>query len=266
MGRTELPLLDQPGPAQVDSTIDQPGRARVEAPTEEPGRAQAEAPTEELGHAQRRSLVHLLGDTRAAIVRLLKSHGERSAPELAEDLGITDVAVRKQLAVLGREGLVTERTVRQDRGRPVARYRLTPRGDELFPHRYVEMIDDLLAFIVDDRGAAGIRSFLRWRQDRQTEAYGRVVDGDDLAERLEQLADALRAAGYEAVVTATADGYRLTQTHCAVYDVAREHPEMCAHEAAMFRRVLGDVRISRRETLANGATACVCSVTANCEG
>lgn len=241
MGRTELPLLDQPGPV--------PDQAARE------GR----------GHAQRRSLVHLLGDTRAAIVRLLKTHGERSAPELAEDLGITDVAVRKQLAVLGREGLVTDRTVRQDRGRPVSRYRLTRRGDDLFPHRYVEMIDDLLAFIVDERGAAGVRAFLRWRQDRETEAYGRVVDGDDLAERLEQLAGALRAAGYEAVVTATEDGYRLTQTHCAVYDVARAHPEMCAHEAAMFRRVLGDVRISRRETLANGATACVCSVTANCE-
>jgi predicted ArsR family transcriptional regulator len=55
---------------------------------------------------------------------------------------------------------------------------------------------------------------------------------------------------------------RLVQRHCAIEDVAREHPEICAHEAAAFARVLGgDVRLSRRQTIAGGATACVCTVT-----
>jgi predicted ArsR family transcriptional regulator len=210
-----------------------------------------------------RPLVHLVGEPRATIVRMLKREGERSAPELADALGITDVAVRRHLAVLERDGLITDRTVKQDRGRPVARYRLTPRGEELFPHRYAEMVSDLLTFIAHEHGRAGIRAFLRWRQDRQTEHFAALIDGDGVAGRLQQLSEALEAAGYEATVTETDDGWHLTQTHCAVYEAAKQHPEMCAHEAAMFRRVLGDeVRISRRETLANGDGACVCSVTA----
>lgn len=209
-----------------------------------------------------RSLLSLLGEPRATILRMLKRDGERSAPELASALAISDVAVRRHLTVLQREGLIVERTARKERGRPVGRYRLTPRGEALFPHRYPELVDDLLRFLEDEHGREGIRAYLRWRQDRETAEYAAVVDGEGLPQRLDQLAAALQDAGFEALVEESEDGFRLTQTHCAIYEIAREHPEMCAHEAAMFRRVLGDVQVSRRETLAKGDAACVCTVTA----
>lgn len=230
------------------------------SPTTDSSRDGAQARAREA--VQARALVDLLGEPRATVVRLLKQHHERSAPELAEDLGITDVAVRRHLQVLDDEGLITERTVKQPRGRPVARYRLTDRGEALFPHRYPEIISDLLTFLEDDQGRAGVLEFLRWRQDREADQYAERVDHDDLGGRLEQLSAALQDAGYDADVRETPEGFQLTQTHCAIFDVAKQHPEMCAHEAAMFRRVLGDdVRISRRETLANGDRACVCTVT-----
>lgn len=208
-----------------------------------------------------RSLVGLVGEPRATILRSLKRESEQSAPELADVLSITDVAVRRHLAVLEREGLVAGRTVKQGRGRPVVRYRLTARGEGLFPQRYREMVNDLLAFLEDELGREGFRAYLRWRQDRETEQYTAMVDGEDLYDRLLQLASALTDAGFETGVEQCEEGFRLTQTHCAIYETARRHPEMCAHEAAMFRRVLGDVQVSRRETLAKGDCACVCTVT-----
>lgn len=212
--------------------------------------------------ARMQSLVGLLGEPRATILRSLKRGGERSAPELAEILAISDVAVRRHIAVLEREGLIAERVVKQERGRPVARYHLTSRGEGLFPQRYRELVNDLLAFLEDELGREGLRAYLRWRQDRETEQYAAMVDGEELHDRLLQLAAALTDAGFEAGVEECEEGYRLTQTHCAIYETARRHPEMCAHEAAMFRRVLGDVQVSRRETLTKGASACVCTVTA----
>lgn len=206
----------------------------------------------------RAALVGLLGEPRATIVRILKQEGERSAPELAEQLGITDVAVRRHLALLSDEGLLTERTVKQERGRPVTRFGLSDRARELFPHRYVEMLGELLEYVRDNDGLGG---FLRWRQEREAEQYAEVVDGDDVEERLEQLVAALNDAGYEADLSEQHDGFQLTQSHCAVFDAAKDHPQICAHEAAMFRRVLGDVQVSRRETLAKGDAACVCTVT-----
>lgn len=207
------------------------------------------------------SLIGLLGEQRAEIVRRLKAQGSQSVAELASHLGISEVATRRHVGLLEEEDLVASRTVKQDRGRPVARYELTDAARRLFPDRSAAVAGDLLTFLSDRHGRDGLREFLRWRLDRDSEAYREVVTAEDLHERLDQLADALSAHGYDATVDADGDGFLLRQDHCAIYDVAKQHPEVCAYEAATFSRVLGqEVRLSRRQTLAGGASACVCCV------
>ncbi|MBW3663742.1 MAG: helix-turn-helix domain-containing protein [Actinobacteria bacterium] len=209
------------------------------------------------------SLVSLLGEARATIVELLRGHGNRTAPELAEDLAISDVAVRKHLAVLESDGFVASETVKQPVGRPVATYHLTERARALYPHRYASMASELLDYLVERHGRGELRAYLNWRMQREASDYDELIDAEaDIERRLQDLADALSVDGYFASVEADGDSFRLTQEHCAIYDVAEYHPEMCAYEAAMFKRVLGDdVTLSRRETLASGAHACVCTVT-----
>lgn len=203
----------------------------------------------------------VLGDARASVVRQINQHGDRSAPELAQDLGCSDVAVRRHLSSLEEEGLVTSRTVNQGRGRPVARYRLTEEARSLFAQGHATLANELIEFITDEQGREGFRRYLRWRLEREASDLGEEVTADSLRGRLEQLAEALSEAGYDAAVSEDGEGFRLVQRHCAVYDVAKHHPEMCAYEAASFRRVLGeDVNLSRRQTLAGGGHACVCTV------
>jgi predicted ArsR family transcriptional regulator len=211
--------------------------------------------------APSRSLAVLLGDQRATIVELLRRCGEASVAELSERLGISAVATRRHLAVLEADELVAARTVRQARGRPAARYHLTEAAGRLFPQRYDRFAAEALDFLTDEHGRDGLRAFLRWRLEREVAGLREAVTAPDLPGRLEQLADALSAAGFEASVTNDGDGFTLTQQHCALEEVAREHPELCAYEAATFSKVLGrDVTLSRRETLTAGATACVCSI------
>ncbi len=212
--------------------------------------------------APQASLVGLLGEQRAAIVEHCKTAGDASVPELATELGISEVATRRHVQLLEDEGFLAARTVNPGRGRPVARYSLTDHARGLFPHRYAAVAEELLEFITTEHGREGLRAFLRWRSDRAAADLDDVVTSDDLTERLEQLASALSAQGYDAEVTSDGDSFTLRQTHCAILDVARDHPELCAHEAATFAHVLGeDVHVSRRLTLAQGDHACVCSVT-----
>jgi predicted ArsR family transcriptional regulator len=215
------------------------------------------------GGAPARSLVSLLGEQRAAIVEVLRRDGDASVAELAGHLGISEVATRRHLTVLEHDGLVTARTVRQPRGRPAARYELSDEAGRLFPQRYDRFAAEVLDFLTDEHGREGVRAFLRWRLEREVAGLRQAVTSPDLPERLEQLADALSAAGFEASVTPDGEGcFTLIQDHCALEDVAREHPELCAYEAATFSQVLGsDVSISRRETVAAGARTCVCCVT-----
>ena len=209
-----------------------------------------------------RSLVSLLGEQRAAIVEELRRLGERTVAQLAQLLGISEVAVRRHLGVLEDDGLVASHRVNQGRGRPVACYWLTEDAQRLFPQGYDALAGEMLQFLADTQGREGLRTYLRWRLEREVEGLRSSVTAEDLHGRLEQLAGALSDAGYDAVVEPAGDGFTLTQHNCAIFDVAKDHPEMCAYEAATFSKVLGgDVRLSRRETLASGATACVCCVT-----
>lgn len=209
-----------------------------------------------------RSLVSLLGEQRAAIVEELRRAGELSVAGIAELLGVSEVAARRHVTVLEEEGLVASHRVNQGRGRPAARYRLTEDAGRLFPQRYDALAGEMLEFLADTQGREGLRAYLRWRLEREVEQLGEQVTAESLHERLEQLAEALSEAGYEASVAPDGEGFTLTQGNCAILDIARDHPELCAYEAATFSRVLGsDVRLSRRQTLAGGGDSCVCCIT-----
>lgn len=208
------------------------------------------------------SLVRLLGEQRATIVEHLRHEGEATIAELAERLGISEVATRRHVNVLEQDDFVTSRTVHQERGRPAATYRLTERARDLFPQRYAAVAHELLDFITSEHGRDGLRSYLNWRRERETEQYGEIVTAEDLHERLDQLAGALSANGYDARVTEDGEGFELRQDHCAIYEVAKDHPEMCHYEAATFAKVLGsDVILRRQTTLADGSPSCVCTIT-----
>lgn len=202
----------------------------------------------------------LLGETRAAIVQRLRDSGAASVAQLAEHLGISDVATRRHVDRLADEGLVDSETVNPGRGRPVARWSLTDRGLELFPSRYDELAHQLLDFLADT-GRDQLGAFLRWRQEHQVASYADAIDADDLPSRVQQLAELLTRDGYRAEVEADGDAFTLRQQHCTIADVAADQPLLCAHEAAAFGRLLGDdVRVTRRETIARGDGACVCHV------
>lgn len=236
---------------------------RQDAPTESAAPLSASPTTADAGvTASARSLVSLLGEQRAAIVEHLRRHGDATVAEFAQLLSISEVAVRRHLAVLADEQLVDSETPAGGaRGRPAARYRLTRAAGRLFPHRYDHFATEVLDFLDTQHGHDGLLAFLRWRVDREVEGLRDAVTADDLHTRLEQLADALSKAGFEASVSEDGESFTLVQDHCAIYDVAKDHPEVCAYEATTFSKVLGgDVQLARRQTLAGGSPACVCTV------
>ena len=190
--------------------------------------------------------------------------GARTVAQLSDELGISQVAVRRHLTRLIDEGWVSGRTDPPDGpGRPVTRYLLTADGHELLPQGYAALASELLAYIEDTAGQDGLADYLAWRSRRRVRRLGRAVDAEDLDARLAQLAEALTDIGSSATVEATEEGFVLRQHHCTVMDVAREHPELCRAEAEEFSRVIGDdVLVSRGASRASGDGACECAVVA----
>ena len=213
------------------------------------------------------SLVGLLGPTRSQVVDLLRA-GPASVGALAQQLSLSEPGVRRHLVALERDGLVVSVVAglrREGRGRPSTSYQLTDRARRLYPDRSAEFANELLGYLEERHGRPALLEFVRWRQDRQSERYAEALDeADGLEHRVDRLAELLSEDGFlaEANEVSTPDGatvLQLRQRHCAIADVAAAHPEICAHEAAMFQRLLG-AKLSRRQTIAGGASQCVCTV------
>ena len=212
-------------------------------------------------------LVSLLGDTRAQLVELLRAE-PMSVAGLAGSLDVSEVAVRHHLQVLQTDGFVTAKTVKgTGRGRPKQQYTLTEKARRLFPDNSAQLANELLDYLGGEHGRSELQRFLRWRADRHSTRYAAALAGSEtIAERVQRLAEVLAEDGFAASAQAvtTPEGatvLELRQEHCAIKAVAEEHPELCAYEASTFKNLLGAAKLSRRQTIAGGARACVCQIT-----
>src|SRR5690242_1364902 len=90
------------------------------------------------------------GTTRQTILTLLKTKGHMNANELAKELQITEMAVRRHLNTLERDGFIHLTLVRQAMGRPTHMFGLTELAEQHFPKRYSVLALDLLDELNDD--------------------------------------------------------------------------------------------------------------------
>ena len=80
--------------------------------------------------------------TRGRIVTLLRGT-TRTVNELAEELGLTDNAVRAHLLSLERDGLVTQSGIQRGTRKPHFAYELAAEAEHLFPKAYDALLNQL---------------------------------------------------------------------------------------------------------------------------
>lgn len=176
--------------------------------------------------------------------------------ELARDLAISGMAVRRHLGSLEAEGLVEHSTcAHAGPGRPPAGWRLSGAGREMFPRRY----DSLTLDLIDELPPEALAGALARRNDKQVAQYRAVLDGStDLPERVAGVAHLRDGAGYQAEwAPGQGDSLILTENNCAIHRVAEHHPAVCAVELSLLRQVLGpDVEVTRVSHAMSGDAVC----------
>jgi DeoR family suf operon transcriptional repressor len=201
-----------------------------------------------------------LAPTRRAILDALKRRGEARADDLADVLGITVSAVRQHLTALYRDGLVIHREVRAGAGRPHHLYRLSPRGDDLFPRAYAAIANDLLDEVQLEDPALVERMFAK-RRDRRTERARARLAGKGLAEQVEELTRVLDEDGYLAECIAMPDGsFRIVEHNCAILAVATRYGTACSSELEFIRDVLPGATVERVAHVLAGGHVCAYEV------
>jgi len=197
---------------------------------------------------------------RRELLMTLKRLGEARADELASALDVSVSAVRQVLGALEGEGLVTHAELRVERGRPKHVYRLSDAGDSLFPRRYGDLTNEVLAYVADRDPTLFDDVFERRRQRRVDGAHVRLAGGS-FADRVAELARILDEDGYLADFERLDDGsYRITEHNCAILDVARRYQHACSSEISFLREAMPDAQIDRVMHIVEGAHVCAYAI------
>ena len=116
-----------------------------------------------------------LSAPRRDILTYIKTNSSATIAQLADELGVTDEAVRQHILYLENQGWIVGTAVRSEparAGRPVVQFALTEAGDHLFPKRYDELSIVLIDTLVSNYGLGALRARARRDHRRAGPAVG----------------------------------------------------------------------------------------------
>jgi len=194
--------------------------------------------------------------TRQEILDFLHRHTEGTVRQLGEHLGLTSTGVRQHLGILEREHLVEADETRGRVGRPALVYRLSDRGQQLYPKQYDTLTNAILDEVKTKAGTGALLAVLRGASARMAEKHAARLDGLGFADRVRETARIMREQGLIVEVEEQEDGsFLMHECTCPYPTVARRHPGVCALEVDLVCRLSGgDARLT--SSLLRGDRAC----------
>ena len=193
--------------------------------------------------------------TRGRIVTELRRRGSASATDLARLFGLSPNAVRQQLMVLERDGLVAETPVRRGPTKPTYEFSLTPDADKLFPQAYDKMLTAVLRELRSQFGTAGVERVFDGLSRRAIERARATVTATDPEQKVAQLTEMLQRSGVVAEYSLIDGGFALHEHNCPYSSAAKEHPEVCQVIHHVIDETIGGEH-AQTESLAHGGKEC----------
>jgi len=194
--------------------------------------------------------------TRRLLLTMMKTSGPLSVGDMAQQLGITEMAVRRHLNNLEIDGLVETTLVRQPMGRPSHKYSLTAASESQFPNNYYNLTLDLLEELDSDSDEDIIGQLFNRRKEKLIRKYTSRMAAHSLEAKVAELARIQNDNGYMAVWEQDEQGnYVINEFNCPIAQVANKYNHACQSELALFGELL-NADVERVECLAKDGKKC----------
>ncbi|MFN2460228.1 MAG: helix-turn-helix transcriptional regulator [Candidatus Velthaea sp.] len=206
----------------------------------------------------RSSMMHgdrFFESTRGKIVTALRGRSAASAFDLAAEFGLSPNAIRQQLVILERDGLIAGRSVRRGKTKPTLEYSLTADAEKLFPQQYDRMLNAVLREVRQQGGDAAVRDIFAGLSRRTSARLNERLEGRPAHERIAELTAGLQAAGVAADFEPSPDGFTLREHNCPLAKTVGEHPEVCTVIHGIMKDVISPA-VVQTESLATGGQEC----------
>lgn len=198
------------------------------------------------------------------LLLLIKRRGTITLSDAVEALTLARTTLREHLSQLERDGLVKRFTRKQARGRPSLHYRLTERGERLFPLQDGVLLGTLLDFLQRENRQDLIDAFFEWFWDarvRDLEDRFSVLDPEDRAGRLEVLESVLWQQGFMPEISYRGEVLVIRQCNCPFPEAVKQTCLPCWREAKFYERIFASP-IERVSYIPDGDPACTYEIPA----
>ena len=191
--------------------------------------------------------------TRGRVVELLRLHS-RTVEELAQELALTDNAVRTHLATLERDGIVRQEGVRRGpgAGKPASIFGIAPQAEPAFSKAYIPLLLALLEELSETHDSAQVEAMMRRVGRRLGAAHAR--EGDRTA-RMAVATQLLKDLGAVAEVQESGGSLVVQGNGCVLGLAVARNAAVCRAVESLLEAVIGE---PVHERCARGERASCC--------
>jgi len=210
-------------------------------------------------------LVPLLGITKAGIIREL-SYSELSVEELSHLFHMNKNAINEHLSSLELKGYVSSFFRGNGPGRPKKYYKLSEKGFNLLPKRYMFLASLLVKELESEVGPERVNVILGKVADRIVMESGWDSSAVELSrekkiDRLNDFVSALNRMGYYAKLEVDGDVVRIIRHNCIFYELAKNNKSLiCGGLGNQIIRESIGKNFKIKEKFSEGSNRCVVEV------
>ena len=177
------------------------------------------------------------GSTRGRVVTLVRGT-TKTVNELAEELELTDNAVRAHLLSLERDGLIKQSGVQRGTRKPHFAYELTGEAEALFPKAYDALLNQLITVLKGRLAPKAVAAVLREVGRSLARNQASDLHSIDLEGRAQTALKVLEALGGSAKIDREGSKLLIRSPSCPFSAVVVEHPEVCKLAEALVSKIM----------------------------
>jgi predicted ArsR family transcriptional regulator len=180
----------------------------------------------------------LFKSTRGKILDLLRTQ-ERTVNELAEELRLTDNAVRAHLASLERDRLVSQSGMKPGVRKPHITYALGPEAEHLFPKAYGRLVSLLMSIFSRQLEFRTLRAGMRAAGRSLAQEHLSELKGKTRQQRIDAALRILKELGGAATFRKENGKHIIYGNGCPIAAATANHPEACLLAESLLSNVIG---------------------------
>jgi len=193
--------------------------------------------------------------TRERVLQTLLLNPNSTINDLATAVDINTISVRHHLTSLQAEGLVEAQEERHGVGRPRLVYSLTDKGAELFPTRYLRLVNQLFTQMKNRLTKKDMEKLLTQVALEITAGFGDKIRNFPINEKLDAIQEFLLQEGFMIEWSKEDSDYIISEISCPFYHISQTHPEVCLIDRTILSNLLS-APVERVKCILNGDNHC----------